>query len=225
MAGAPPDSVRAELGLCRLLGHLERNDELRVVRWRVHAGLPCVVLSRTELVVWQVARGSVLGGPLAAASPGEAELGSDRVLPPIGNAAAAKTVHASVIIGNHCVQGAIHICTHLASSSPDSGELMSTDILRRPSGSVSSMTSVLTPRRLRTDASCCSWRSALCSGESQPSPACSLLERRSLGPTEPMEPPSSGGELDGFRHLCTQRINGEGVSAAAIRHARLWFAL
>jgi hypothetical protein len=46
-----------------------------------------------------------------------------------------------------------------------------------------------------------------------------------LGPTEPMEPPSSGGELDGFRHLCTQRINGEGVSAADIRHARLWFAL
>eukprot|EP00964_Phaeocystis_antarctica_P156963 scaffold126932_cov45-Phaeocystis_antarctica.AAC.2 len=70
--------------------------------------------------------------------------------------------------------------------------------------------------------SCCSCHSAACSAESQSSPACSLLERRSL---EPTEPPSSGGEPDGFRHLCTQRSNGEGVSDSAIRHAERPFVV
>ena len=113
------------------------------------------------------------------------------------------------------------ICTRLAASSPDSGELVMsvcTGSSGPPSASVSGMSSVRAPRRLRMDLSCCSWRSALCSGDSQPSPACSLLERRSLGPTEPTEPPSSNGELDGFRHLCTHWSNGDGVSASAIRH-------
>ena len=113
------------------------------------------------------------------------------------------------------------ICTRLAASSPDSGELVMsvcTGSSGPPSESVSGMSSVRAPRRLRMDLSCCSWRSALCSGDSQPSPACSLLERRSLGPTEPTEPPSSNGELDGFRHLCTHWSNGDGVSASAIRH-------
>ena len=110
-----------------------------------------------------------------------------------------------------------HRCTRLASASPDSGEMLSTGS-SRPS-SVSSVVSLpRAHRRLRMDASCCSWRSALCSGERQPSHVCSRLERRSLGPAEPTEPtegPGSDGELDGVRHLCTQRSNGEGVSPSA----------
>ena len=110
-----------------------------------------------------------------------------------------------------------HRCTRLASASPDSGEMLSTGS-SRPS-SVSSVVSLpRAHRRLRMDASCCSWRSALCSGDRQPSHVCSRLERRSLGPAEPTEPtegPGSDGELDGVRHLCTQRSNGEGVSPSA----------
>ena len=102
--------------------------------------------------------------------------------------------------------------TRLASASPDSGEMTSTGSSRRSSASVSVASLSRALCRLRIDASCCSWRSALCSGERQPSHVCSRLERRSLGPAEPTEGPGSDGELDGVRHLCTQRSNGEGVS-------------
>ena len=118
--------------------------------------------------------------------------------------------------------------TRLASASPDSGEMTSTDSSRPISASVPVASFPRALRRLRIDASCCSWRSALCSGERQPSHVCSRLERRSLGPAEPTEGPGSDGELDGVRHLCTQRSNGEGVSpwaAPAIRPFALVLSL
>ena len=73
--------MRAELGLRRLLGHLERHDELWVFRGRLDAS-GARVPARTELGVGRSSRGrqrigsALDAGPLAATPPGEVLLSS-----------------------------------------------------------------------------------------------------------------------------------------------------